>query len=640
MFFTAKRIIATMLTLLMTLTGNIDFAGVIFKPETVMAEYYVSTTGNDSNAGTAESPFATIERARDEVRKINDDMSGNIIVHVAEGTYNLSDTLTFDERDSASGDWYIRYIADENALISGGEEINGFTLYDAEKNIYAAKVSDEALFRQLYMNGEKLIRSRSNNDYSTKIIGASRFYSDGTMIPENLNRWDETSLVQADYGEIYLKADEFNSFNNLEDVELHILTAWVKNVLRVKSAQTKDGVTTIRIQDEENDLIFNRPHPDIDGYSHMNNREFTYYIENAYELIDEDKEWYLDETTDTVYIKVPADTDMSSAEVIAPKLETLIKAEPTDGSKIKNLSFEGFTFAYSNWTVPSTDGLVDIQGGMYANYCIFATNDIGVLRPASALYFADTENLIIKGCTIENIGAAGIDLAKGTKNSLIQNNTIRNIAGNGIMVAQFAVDENTDMHIVYNTENESDICDGDRIVNNLVTNIGTDYQSSVAIGAGYPRNILIANNEVSYAPYTGISVGFGWSAEDSTMRNNRILNNDIHHTSQVLCDAGGIYTLSKQPDSEIRGNYIHDIHLPEWADYATSGIYMDEQTAGYTVEYNVIEHGWGVGRNRNGENNYREKTIYIDKNWNPIISGIKKNAGIKDYFDMYSKLFY
>lgn len=124
------------------------------------------------------------------------------------------------------------------------------------------------------------------------------------------------------------------------------------------------------------------------------------------------------------------------------------------------------------------------------------------------------------------------------------------------------------------------------------------------------------------------------------MRNNRILNNDIHHTSQVLCDAGGIYTLSKQPDSEISGNYIHDIHLPEWADYATSGIYMDEQTAGYTVEYNVIEHGWGVGRNRNGENNYREKTIYIDKNWNPIISGIKKNAGIKGYFDMYSKLFY
>ena len=640
MFYTAKKIIASMIAVLITVTGNVDFAGIIFKPETVMAEYYVSTSGDDRNNGAKETPFATIERARDEARKINGDMSGNIVVHVAEGTYNLSDTIVFDEKDSATGDWYIRYVADGNALISGGKTIEGFTVYDAQNNIYSAKVEQGTLFRQLYMNGEKLLRSRSNSDYSTKIIGASRFYADGTMIPENLNTWNEETLVQADYGEIYLNADEFQNFNNLESVELHILTAWVKNVLRVKSAETKNGVTTIRIQDEENGLIFNRPHPDIDGYSHMNNHEFTYYIENAYELIDEDYEWYLDENADTVYIKVPQGTDMTSAKVIAPELETLVKAESANGTKIKNLSFEGFTFSYSNWTVPSTNGLVDIQGGMYANYCIFATNDIGVLRPSSALCFADTENLIIKGCTVENIGAAGIDLTRGTQNSLVQNNVIRNVAGNGIMIGNFAVDENTDMHIVYNPENESDICTGDRIVNNLVTNIGTDYQSSVAIGAGYPRDILIANNEVCYAPYTGISVGFGWSADDNAMRNNRILNNDIHHTSQVLCDAGGIYTLSKQPGSEISGNYIHDIYLPEWADYATSGIYMDEQTAGYTVKYNVIEHGWGVGRNRNGENNYKEKTIYIDKKQTPIIKSIKNNAGINDNYDVYARLFY
>ena len=118
------------------------------------------------------------------------------------------------------------------------------------------------------------------------------------------------------------------------------------------------------------------------------------------------------------------------------------------------------------------------------------------------------------------------------------------------------------------------------------------------------------------------------------MRGNRILNNEIYRTSQVLCDAGGIYTLSKQPDSEISGNYIHDIYLPEWADYATSGIYMDEQTSGYTVKYNVLDHGWGIGMNRVGENNY------IDAKWNPIKQSIIKNAGINDYFDTYSKLFY
>ncbi len=634
MFYGIKKIIAIIAAFLISVIG-------IATPQAdIMAEYYVSVNGSDSNTGSKDSPFATIERARDEVRKNNGNMTGDIIVHIADGKYILDETLCFDERDGATNDFSIKYVAEGDAVISGGKKVEGFTLYDSEKNIYSAKVPEGSLFRQLYVDGEKMIRSRSNSDFSTKIIGASRFRADGTMIPENLNTWSEETLVQADYGEIYLNADEFQDFNNLEKVELHILTAWVKNVLRVRTSETKDGVTTIRIQDNENSLIFNRPHPDIDGYSHMNNHEFTYYIENAYELIDEDNEWYLDESTDTVYIKVPENKDITTAEVVIPNLETLVKIESTDDSKIKNLSFEGLNISYSNWTVPSTDGLVEIQAGMYASYCIYKTNDIGVYRPSAAFFAADTEDLVIKNCIVENAGAAGIDLNHGTLNSVIQNNIIRNIAGNGIMVGNFVVDDKTDIHIVYNPEDESEICTGDRIVNNLVTLVGTDYQSCVAIGAGYPREIFIANNEVSYAPYTGISVGFGWSSADNAMRGNRILNNEIHHTSQVLCDAGGIYTLSKQPDSEISGNYIHSITLPEWADYATSGIYLDEQTAGYTVEYNVIEHGWGVGRNRTGENNYRERTIYIDKNPNPIINAIKDNAGINENFDVYSNLFY
>ena len=639
MFLALKKMIAAMVAIIMTITGYLDFADVIIKPDAVMAEYYVSVNGDDNNVGTDEAPFATIERARDEARKLTADMSGDIIIHIEEGTYTLEDTLTFNEKDSGTNGYGVKYIGN-NAVISGGTEISTFTLYDADKNIYAAKVPEGMNFRQVYVDGEKIIRSRSNSDYSTRIIGASRFREDGTMIPENLNTWSEETLVPAAYGEIYLNADEFRNFNNLEYVELHVLTAWVKNVLRVKTAETKDGVTTIRIQDTENALIFNRPHPDIDGYSHMNNHDFVYYIENAYELIDEDNEWYLDEGDSTLYIKVPADKNINTSEVIVPVLEKLVSVGTTDGSKIQKLTFEGITFRYSNWTVPSEKGLVDIQAGMYANFCIFKTNELGVLRPSAAIYVTNTEGFTFKNCTVENMGGAGIDLHYGTKDSLIQDNLIQNISGNGIMVGKFEVDENTDIHIVYNPEDESEICTNDWIVNNRVMHIGTDYESSVAIGAGYPRNILIANNEVAYAPYTGISVGFGWSSDDNAMRGNRILNNEIYRTSQVLCDAGGIYTLSKQPDSEISGNYIHDIYLPEWADYATSGIYMDEQTSGYTVKYNVLDHGWGIGMNRVGENNYKEKTIYIDAKWNPIKDSIIKNAGINDNFDAYAKLYY
>ena len=608
------------------------------KRSPVMTELYVSVDGNDSGDGSKGSPFASLERARDEVRGLNGDMSGDIVVHIENGEYTLPDTLTFGEKDGATNGYKIRYVSDGGAVISGGERLSGFELFDEENEIYSVKVPKGADFRQLYINGEKMIRSDTEHGYKNRIVGASRFKKDGTLIPEWNNNGSDETLEKADYGEIYLRSCEFPEFKNPQDVELHIFSAWTKNILRVKSVERDREVAIIRVQDNEEKLIFNRMHPDIDGYSHMNTHAFAYYLQNAYELIDWYGEWYFDRSADTLYIKAPENTDMKTAEAVYPRLETLIKIESESGEKVKNISFEGLTFANTNWTLPSEQGFVEVQAGMFANRCVFRTNDMSVSRPPAGIYAADTEGLEIKDCTIEKMGAAGIDLNHATLNSVIRDNTIKNISGNGIMVGSFVVDESTDIHVVYNPEDETQICTGDKIVNNLVTEIGTDYEGSVGIAAGYPRDILIACNEVSYAPYTGISVGYGWSDKDNAMRRNRILNNEIHHTSQMLCDAGGIYTLSKQPDSEIIGNYIHDIELPDGADYATSGIYMDEQTAGYTVKNNVIYHAWGVGRNNNGENDYRENKIYVDKRFGFNVSRIKSKAGIKKNYDLFAKI--
>lgn len=627
-----KRICAALLIL---------FIGAIFvscqaeKKSGISARLYVSPNGSDLNDGSETQPFRTLERARDAVRERNADMEGDIVVSLQDGTYLLNDTLSFSERDGATNGFHIIYTAAPGAspVISGGREIGGFSLYDEKNNIYSAKVEDGFTFRQLYVNGEKAVRARSNTDYSTRILGASRFDENGNLIPENLFYDGEDALVPASYGEIYLNADEFQAFDRLEKVELHVLTAWVENILRVKSVSTRDAQTVIRIQDHENDLIFNRMHPNIDGYSYAGTHNFVYYIENAYELIDEENEWYLDESTSTLYYKAPADLDVGQATFVAPELETLVSVKPAEGGRIENLVFDSLTFEYSTWTLPGREGLVDMQAGMYANYCIFKTNDNGILRQPAAVYVANTTNFTMKNCTIRNAGAAGLDLNYGTKNSLIQDNTVEFISGNGIMIAKFAVDENTDFHVAYLPENPDEICQNDWIVNNRVLHIGTDYEGSVAIAAGYPQGILIANNEVAYAPYTGISVGFGWTSADNAMSDNRILNNEIHHTSQILCDAGGIYTLSKQPNSEMSGNYIHDVVLPAWADYATSGIYMDEQTSGYTVQNNVLENACGIGRNQNGENDYKEKTIYVDRARTGKIEKIIRNAGVRERFD-------
>ena len=629
------------ITVICVILAAVSAYGVTFalpyeKKSPVMAEIYVSTGGNDTNDGSKSSPFGSIERAKNEVRKLNQDMSGDIVVNIENGEYCLSETLAFDEKDGGTNGFKVRYVSD-GAILSGGERLEGFTLHDKENEIYKATVPDGVSFRQLYVNGEKMIRSDTEHGYKNRIVGASRYKKDGTLIPEWNNNGSDETLEQADYGEIYLRSCEFPDFKNPQDVELHIFAAWTKSILRVESVKREKEVATIRVQKPENDLIFNRMHPDIDGYSHMNTHAFAYYLQNAYELIDWYGEWYHDKKTNTLYIKAPENTDMKTADVVYPKLETLVKVEGKN-SRVNNLSFEGLTFSYTNWTLPSEQGFVEVQAGMFANRCVFKTNDMSVSRPPAAIIADNTKNFTVKECTVEKTGAAGIDLKHATKNSVIKSNTIKNVSGNGIMVGDFVVDENTDIHEVYNPDDENEICTGDKIVNNLVSGIGTEFEGSVGIAAGYPKDILIACNEISNAPYSGISVGYGWSDKDSAMKNNRILYNEIHSTSQMLCDAGGIYTLSKQPDSEIIGNYIHDINLPDGADYATSGIYMDEQTAGFTVTNNVINNAWGVGRNNNGENDYRENKIYIDKKFGFNISKIKSLAGTKKNYNRFEKL--
>ena len=135
---------------------------------------------------------------------------------------------------------------------------------------------------------------------------------------------------------------------------------------------------------------------------------------------------------------------------------------------------------------------------------------------------------------------------------------------------------------------DSDICSDITVSGNLITDVTNEDWGCVGIGAGYVRDVTISDNELSHLNYSGICVGWGWTALESGMRNNRITDNYVHHFATQLYDAGGIYTLSNQPGSVISGNRIENLVK---APYATNDrgfyIYFDEATDGFTVEGNL-----------------------------------------------------
>ena len=90
---------------------------------------YVSPGGADNTGdGSQSNPFATITRARDEVRKLNNDMTADIRVIIEDGTYVIDDTIEFTAEDSATNGYRIPYEAADGAspVISGGETITGW----------------------------------------------------------------------------------------------------------------------------------------------------------------------------------------------------------------------------------------------------------------------------------------------------------------------------------------------------------------------------------------------------------------------------------------------------------------------------------------------------------------------------------
>ena len=110
-------------------------------------DIYVSTDGDDSGSGTAESPFLTIERARDEIRRRREFGTlpdGGVTVSVRAGTYHMKSGIRFDSGDGGSADCPVTYTAygDGEVILSGALELSASDFYKPSDGV-ASRFCDE-----------------------------------------------------------------------------------------------------------------------------------------------------------------------------------------------------------------------------------------------------------------------------------------------------------------------------------------------------------------------------------------------------------------------------------------------------------------------------------------------------------------
>src|SRR6185295_2589289 len=97
------------------------------------AEFYVATTGSDFNSGTRAKPFATLERARDEGRKLNQTGLGGgrtaaVTIWLRGGDYIRKSTLELTAADSGTPQAPIvwRSYEGETVRLLGGRKLIGW----------------------------------------------------------------------------------------------------------------------------------------------------------------------------------------------------------------------------------------------------------------------------------------------------------------------------------------------------------------------------------------------------------------------------------------------------------------------------------------------------------------------------------
>ena len=572
-------------------------------------EIWISPKGSDFNDGTRQSPKATLtsalRQAREWRRTEDNRIQGGITIYMEGGTYAFHEPVFIRPEDSGTKEspTIIRSVGDEKVILSGGISINGWKkqgkVWVADVPAFNGRPLD---FRQLWVNGKKAVRARDVEDFEkmNRICSVDEkneiLYVPAVSIRRLI---DNKGNLKAKYAEMVLHQ------------------MWCVANLRIRSVEVQGDSAAIRFHQPESRIQFEHPWPRPMVTTNGHNSAF--YLTNARELQDVPGEWYHDIDARKVYYYPREGEKMQEAEVIVPAVETLVQVEGTLDRPVCHIRFEKITFSYTTWMRPSEKGHVPLQAGMYLtdgyridpkmqrNYLNHPLDNQGWLgRPAAAVRVVAARQIDFERCRFEHLGSTGLDYEEAVQGGVVCGCLFRDIAGNGLLVGSFSPAAH-ETHLPYDPADRREVCTQQHINNCYFTEIGNEDWGCLAIAAGYVGDVNIEHNEISEVPYSGISLGWGWTQTVNCMRNNRVHANLIHHYAKHMYDVAGIYTLGSQPKSYVTENCVHSIYKPGYVHDPNHWFYLytDEGSSFITVRDNWTE-GEKYLQNANGPGNVWE----------------------------------
>jgi hypothetical protein len=483
------------------------------------ADFHVATNGSDAAAG---GPFASLERARDAARALRagqPERTTPIVIRIGGGTHRLPRTFVLEPADSgtAAAPLVFEAAPGETAILSGGIPIAGWK--DAGNGRWTAAVDGATnggwSFAQFYVNDQRRFRPTLPRD--------GYFFAAG-----GAHATRGTALEVRD-------ADRDPAWTRDGGAEVLLFHNWSMSRLPLRSLDPASG---------HMELSGGTWHPErmtkITGAT-------RYRVENVAAALGQPGDWRHDPAAGTiVYVPMPGERPEGVAAV-APRLPELVRlaGDRKAGRFVEHVVFRGLTLAHTSWTVPSNG----------YSFC-----QAEAVIPA-ALAATAARNIVVEDCIVRHTAGYAVDFGAGCQACRVERCEMVDLGAGGVKIGGL---------------NAADIATGCVVRDCRIESGGRVHPAAIGVWIGFGAESTVERNEISDFYYSAVSVGWQWNTNATPCRNNRILDNHLHHLGQsVLCDMGGIYTLGRQPGTVLAGNHIHDVSR-RCDGYGGWGLYFDE----------------------------------------------------------------
>jgi hypothetical protein len=505
------------------------------------AVFYVAPDGRDSNPGTLERPFATLQRACGVARTVKDQP---VQILLRGGTYPLTKPLILTPEDSG-----ITFAAYENErpVLSGGRVLAGWE--QDEEGVYGVALpavrEGTWCFRQLFVAkpGERFFQRRYRPSLGAFVIAG---LTDSPTYKTRMRHRQSQRDFIFHPGDIVSRA-------NLEDVEVVALHDWSASRLRIEKLDLEKHVVTFT----------GRPVYRI-GHWYKDGRN-PYYLENVKEAFGKPGSVYLDRPTGVLEYRPMPGEDMDRLVVVAPVTPELVRIEGDPAKEdwlVEGVTFRGITFAHTNWELPQ-EGYSSGQGMIGLPAAVDA-------RGARGCRF--------ERCTFAHLGAYALRLGEGCHDNTVLGCHMVDLGAGGVLIG-----------VTNRRATPPMLPTGNVVSNCVISDGGRDHFSPHGIWVGITQKTVLRHNVIRRFPYSNVSVGWCWDDKPSSAGNTLIENNHIHDSMMLLADGGAIYSLGWQPGNVIRGNHVHDVHRSRFTGRApNNGIFFDQGSKGFRVEDNVF----------------------------------------------------